>query len=57
MSERDAFDALVGAARAMAERLEGSITDQHGEELSQARIQRLRQSLPATVQARAAGEG
>ena len=57
MSERAAFDALVGAARAMAERLEGAITDQHGEELTQARIQRLRQSLPEPMQARAAGEG
>jgi len=56
MAERDAFDALVGAARALAERLEGSMTDQHGEELTQARIHRLRQSLPPPVQARAAGE-
>jgi len=56
MSERDAFDALVGAARVLAERLEGAITDQHGEELTQARIHRLRQSLPTSVQARAAGE-
>jgi cell division protein ZipA len=56
MSERDAFDALVGAARALAERLEGSLTDQHGEELTQVRIHRLRQSLPSPVQARAAGE-
>jgi cell division protein ZipA len=57
MEEREAFDALVGAARAMAERLEGAIADQHGEELTPARIQRLRQALPAPVQARAAGEG
>jgi cell division protein ZipA len=56
MAEREAFDALVGAARALAERLEGSITDQHGEELTAGRIQRLRQSLPEAVQARAAGE-
>lgn len=56
MQEREAFDALVGAARALAERLEGSITDQHGEELTPGRIQRLRQSLPEAVQARAAGE-
>ena len=56
MSERGAFDALVGAARVLAERLEGSITDQHGEELTQARIQRLRQALPEPVQALAAGE-
>jgi cell division protein ZipA len=56
MQEREAFDALVGAARLLAERLEGSITDQHGEELTPGRIQRLRQSLPEAVQARAAGE-
>jgi cell division protein ZipA len=57
MEEREAFDALVGAARAMAERLEGKIADQHGEELTPARIQRLRQALPASAQARASGEG
>ncbi len=57
MAEREAFDALVGAARALAERLEGSLTDQYGEELTSARIQRLRQSLPAPEQARAASEG
>lgn len=59
MNEREAFDALVGAARVLAERLEGSITDQHGEELTAGRIQRLRQSLPGAdpVQARASGEG
>jgi cell division protein ZipA len=57
MAEREAFDALVGAARALAERLEGSLTDQFGEELTSARIQRLRQSLPAPEQARAASEG
>jgi cell division protein ZipA len=56
MEEREAFDALVGAARTLAERLEGSITDQHGEELTPGRIQRLRQALPEAVQARAAGE-
>jgi cell division protein ZipA len=56
MAEREAFDALVGAARALAERLEGSITDQHGDELTQARIARLRQSLEAPMQARASGE-
>ena len=56
MEEREAFDALVGAARALAERLAGSITDQHGEELTPGRIQRLRQSLPEAAQARAAGE-
>jgi cell division protein ZipA len=56
MSEREAFDSLVNAARTLAERLEGSITDQHGEELTSERIQRLRQSLPGAVQARASGE-
>jgi len=57
MDEPEAFDALVGAARALAERLGGAITDQHGEELTPGRIQRLRQSLPGQAQARAAGEG
>ena len=45
MPEREAFDELVRAARALAERLEGSLTDQHGEELTPQRIARLRQSL------------
>jgi cell division protein ZipA len=57
LSERAAFDELVGAARALAERLDGSITDQHGDELTAQRISRLRQSLEAPPQARAAGEG
>jgi cell division protein ZipA len=57
MCERSAFDELVRAARSLAERLEGAITDQHGEELTTQRISRLRQSLPGSVQARAAGEG
>ncbi|HET7810167.1 MAG TPA: cell division protein ZipA C-terminal FtsZ-binding domain-containing protein [Steroidobacteraceae bacterium] len=56
MSESEAFDVLVGAARSLAERLEGTITDQHGEELTGPRISRLRQSLQAPPQARAAGE-
>ncbi|HEV8443543.1 MAG TPA: cell division protein ZipA C-terminal FtsZ-binding domain-containing protein [Steroidobacteraceae bacterium] len=56
MAERDAFDELVRAARSLAERLEGAITDQHGEELTAPRIGRLRQSLEPPVQARAAGE-
>ncbi len=56
LSERDTFDELVRAARTLAERLEGSITDQHGEELTPQRISRLRQSLADPVQARAAGE-
>ena len=56
LSERDAFDMLVRAARALAERLDGGLTDQHGEELTAQRITRLRQSLEAPPQARAAGE-
>jgi cell division protein ZipA len=56
MGEREIFEELVHAARQLAERLEGRITDQHGEELTQARIARLRQSLEATPTARAAGE-
>jgi cell division protein ZipA len=56
LSERDAFDELVRAARALAERLDASITDQHGEELTAQRIARLRQSLEAPLAARAAGE-
>src|SRR5688572_26122631 len=56
LSERDTFDELVRAARTLAEWLEGSITDQHGEELTPQRISRLRQSLEAPVQARASGE-
>jgi len=55
-AEREIFDELVGAARMLAERLDGSITDQHGEELTSQRIGRLRQSLEAPAQARAAGE-
>jgi FtsZ-interacting cell division protein ZipA len=56
LSERDTFDELVRAARMLAERLDGSITDQHGEELTPQRISRLRQSLEGPAQARAAGE-
>ncbi len=56
LSEREAFDELVRAARSLAERLEGAITDQHGEELTAPRVARLRQSLAAPEQARAAGE-
>ena len=40
----------------LAERLDGRLTDQHGEELTAQRISRLRQSLEAPPQARAAGE-
>ena len=57
LAERDAFDVLVGAARALADRLDGAISDQHGEELTAQRIGRLRQSLEAQPQARASGEG
>jgi cell division protein ZipA len=49
--EREVFEELVHAARQLAERLDGLITDQHGEELTAGRISRLRQSLegqPAT---------
>ena len=56
LSECAAFDELLRAARGLAERLEGAITDQHGEELTSQRVARLRQSLEAPVQARAAGE-
>jgi cell division protein ZipA len=56
LPEREAFDELVRAARSLAERLEGSMTDQHGDELTAQRIARLRQSLEAPVEARAAGE-
>lgn len=51
--EREVFEELVHAARQLAERLGGVIADQHGEELTAARITRLRQSLEAP---RAPGE-
>jgi cell division protein ZipA len=56
LSEREAFDELVRSARALAERLDASITDQHGDELTAQRVARLRQALESPVQARAAGE-
>ena len=56
MPERETFDELVRAARQLAERLDGTIADQHGEELTPQRIARLRQSLEAPATARAAGE-
>jgi cell division protein ZipA len=56
LAERDAFDVLVSSARTLAERLEGTLTDQHGDELTTQRIARLRQSLEEPAQARAAGE-
>jgi cell division protein ZipA len=43
--EREVFEELVHSARQLAERLDGLITDQHGEELTAGRIARLRQSL------------
>ena len=56
LPERETFDELVHAARALAERLDGKMTDQHGEELTPQRIARLRQSLEGPATARAAGE-
>jgi len=53
--ERDTFDELVRAARQLAERLDGKMADQHGEELTSQRIARLRQALEAPVAARASG--
>jgi cell division protein ZipA len=47
LSERDTFETLVQAARSLAERLDGQLTDQHGSELTAARVSRLRQSLDA----------
>jgi cell division protein ZipA len=45
LPEREVFEELVHAARQLAERLDGQITDQHGQELTADRIARLRQSL------------
>jgi len=56
LPDRETFDELVHAARALAERLDGKMTDQHGEELTPQRIARLRQSLEGPATARAAGE-
>jgi cell division protein ZipA len=56
LPEREAFDELVHAARALAERLDATITDQHGEELTAPRIARLRQSLEGPAAVRASGE-
>lgn len=53
--EKETFDELVHAARQLAERLDGTIADQHGEELTAQRIARLRQSLDPSA-ARASGE-
>lgn len=57
LPERETFDELVHAARQLAERIDGTLTDQHGEELTAQRIARLRQSLEAPPAARASGEG
>jgi cell division protein ZipA len=54
--ERETFDELVHAARQLAERLDGTLADQHGEELTPQRIARLRQSLEPPATARASGE-
>jgi cell division protein ZipA len=54
--ERDIFEELVRAARQLAERLGGVITDQHGEELTADRIARLRQSLESAPPAARAGQ-
>jgi FtsZ-interacting cell division protein ZipA len=54
--ERETFDELVHAARQLAERLDGKLADQHGEELTPQRIARLRQALEPPATARAAGE-
>jgi cell division protein ZipA len=56
LPERETFDELVHAARSLAERLDGRMADQHGDELTPQRISRLRQSLEAPATARAAGE-
>jgi cell division protein ZipA len=53
--ERETFDELVHAARQLAERLDGTLADQHGEELTSQRIARLRQALEAPA-VRASGE-
>jgi FtsZ-interacting cell division protein ZipA len=56
LPEHEAFDELMHAARALAERLDGKLTDQHGDELTPQRVARLRQSLEGPATARAAGE-
>lgn len=53
--ERETFDELVHAARQLAERLDGKLADQHGEELTPPRISRLRQALEPPTSARASG--
>jgi cell division protein ZipA len=53
--ERETFDELVHSARQLAERIDGILADQHGDELTPQRIARLRQSLEAPATARASG--
>ena len=50
--EREVFEELVHAARQLAERLGGLITDQHGQELTAERVARLRQSLETAASPR-----
>ena len=54
--ERETFDELVHAARQLAERLDGTLADQHGEELTPQRIARLRQALEGPAAVHASGE-
>jgi cell division protein ZipA len=56
LPEREVFDELVHAARQLADRLGGQITDQHGEELTAERIVRLRQSIETSAPATRAGQ-
>jgi cell division protein ZipA len=55
-AERETFDELVHSARQLAERLDGVVADQHGDELTPSRVARLRQALEAPSTARAAGD-
>ena len=54
--ERETFDELVHAARQLAERLDGILADQHGDELTPQRVARLRQALEAPATGHASGE-
>jgi cell division protein ZipA len=54
--ERETFDDLVHAARQLAERLDGTLADQHGEELTPQRIARLRQAIEPPATGRSSGE-
>jgi cell division protein ZipA len=56
LPEREVFEELVHAARQLTERLNGMIADQYGEELTAARITRLRQSLEGAPEGHASGE-